>query len=284
MKILILGGTKYIGKELYKSLRKKNFDIYTLSRTPNIYKTKSHFVCERKNKKKLNIVLQLLRPNIIVDMINFDDEDSSIITELYNNDQLSFLNHYIVISSFLVYEYFNYKNYKEKELDLKKIKKPPFINYSFKKILMEIQLYNSSLMNLTTIIRFPYVFSHDDYTGRFQKICELAKYEFLDKINEGNKFSMISKSTAVQGIEYVILKSIKGIIDFSNLGSTSNIEIIKFLQSLKIFNKLKEIKQHGQLNFPYQISKDIITFSSKLPIKKSLKSQLKKEAKLYYLI
>ena len=102
MKILILGGTKYIGKELYKSLRKKNFDIYTLSRTPNIYKTKSHFVCERKNKKKLNIVLQLLRPNIIVDMINFDDEDSSIITELYNNDQLSFLNHYIVISSFSI--------------------------------------------------------------------------------------------------------------------------------------------------------------------------------------
>ena len=43
--------------------------------------------------KKLNIILQLLRPNIIVDMINFDDEDSSIITELYNNDQLSFLNH-----------------------------------------------------------------------------------------------------------------------------------------------------------------------------------------------
>ena len=39
-------------------------------------------------------------PNIILDMINFDEEDSQGISELYENGFISELNHYIMVSSF----------------------------------------------------------------------------------------------------------------------------------------------------------------------------------------
>ena len=42
-------------------------------------------------------------------MINFDGTDSNQISELYKSKILNKLSHYIMISSFFIYNYFDYK-------------------------------------------------------------------------------------------------------------------------------------------------------------------------------
>ena len=49
----------------------------------------------------LKKVLVHFDPNIILDMIILDEEDSQGISELYENGFISELNHYIMVSSFL---------------------------------------------------------------------------------------------------------------------------------------------------------------------------------------
>ena len=71
-------------------------------------------------------------------------------------------------------------------------------------------------MNLTSILRLPFIFSSDDYSGRFQLMCEISKRGNI-KSNSGNyRYSMISKSLASKGIEYLCNTSPQGIIDFAN--------------------------------------------------------------------
>ena len=61
-------------------------------------------------------ILLLIKPDIIIDMINFDEEDSKNIVTFYKEGLLKNLKNYIVLSTFFVYQFFDIKVFKEKNL------------------------------------------------------------------------------------------------------------------------------------------------------------------------
>ena len=115
MNILIIGGTRYMGISLIKYLDKSNsFDnVYTLSKHPNPEYSDKHFIVNRKNVGSLKKILLLTKPDIIIDMINFDEEDSKNIVNFYKEGLLKSKN-YIVLSPFLFTNFLILKYLKKK--------------------------------------------------------------------------------------------------------------------------------------------------------------------------
>ena len=278
-KILIIGGTRYVGLKLFNDLKKnKSLKIYTLSRSR--FNHKNHISCDRNNYNKLRILIKKINPQIIIDMINFSEKNSKDIKNLFEKDEMPSLKHYIVISSFFVYNFFDLKKFREKKLiSNKKIIIPE--KYTRNKIKMEKILYSSKIFDITTIIRFPFIFSYDDYTGRFQKICEVSKNS-KNRNFKGKKFSMISKHFAVKCLKHLIYSKPKKIIDLSNKGYVDINKIIKTING-NLNYKIKFKKNFLIKNIPYFINRKLCIKTKKINFQENLIYALKKESKLYFI-
>ena len=171
-KVLILGGTRYLGKAIANQIKNDDFEIATLSRSEHLTSIKN-FVCDRKDNAEIKNILRYFKPNIILDMINFDKGDSEGISNIYYEGCIRDLDHYIMISSFFVYNYFEYQIFSEKKVN-ENFEHNNIDGYTQGKIESEVTLYNSKLIEITTILRLPFIFSSDDRTNRFQSLCKLA--------------------------------------------------------------------------------------------------------------
>ncbi len=277
-KVLILGGTRYLGREIAKLLNKKKFKIATLSRS-NSKTINKHFICDRKDPEKLKKIFDEFKPNIIIDMVNFDKNDSKIIVNLHDENYLPMLTHYIMISTFFVYNYFNYNDFAEKKIN-KTYNKENVDGYTNHKIESELILYSSKLMNLSSIIRLPFIFSADDYTNRFQDICEISMREILNEFLSNFRYSLISKNDAAEAIISLLDKKPLGIIDLSNKGHVTDKQILKTLFECSPLSLDRSIKL--EKDFPYKVKKNICLISKKLTINIPVSTALKKEAKEYF--
>ena len=280
IRILILGGTRYLGKAVVNQIKKnKKFEIATLSRSEEKTDIK-HFVCDRKDTSKLMKIFKNFSPNIILDMINFDKDDSQEISNLYEQECLSELCHYIMISSFFIYNHFDYKYFSEKKIN-ENFNSIHIDRYTKCKIESEINLYSSKLMDITTILRLPFVFSADDYTNRFQRLCEISLNGSNTIYNSPFKYSLIRKDDAAEAITKIFNSNPVGIIDLSNAGYATN---RKLVESIYEYRSLTEDKQNEEKGtFPYFVNKDICLSSQKIIIDLPIFEAVRNEAEKYWL-
>ena len=282
MNILIIGGTRYMGISLIKYLDKSNsFDnVYTLSKHPNPKFNDKHFVGNRKNVASLKKILLLIKPDIIIDMINFDEEDSKNIVAFYEEGLLKNLKNYIVLSTFFVYQFFDINVFKEKNLLSLAQGKEITDEYTKRKIYMENALYESELFPKTTIIRFPFVFSFDDYTNRFQKLCKISINSKINTFKNKNKFSMISKKCAVQSLTLLSKIDPLGFIDIANKNCYEINQIVEHISKFKnnnVTSKLISLKSN-----PYPVNCNLCLSNNKISLNKPLLEAIEEEAKQYF--
>ena len=279
IRILILGGTRYLGKAIASKITKEKFEIATLSRSEEKTHIK-HYVCDRKNSYELKKIFVNFSPNIILDMVNFDEEDSQGISDLYEQGFISELDHYIMISSFFVYNYFDYHLFSERKLD----ENYNLINiegYTKRKIQSEVRLYKSNLMDITTILRLPFIFSADDYSKRFQRLCELSLIENELIVEPSFKYSLVRKDDAANAIINVLNSNSTGIMDISNIGHVTN---KKLIDAVKVSVALIQNNVNRKIgSFPYFVEKDICLNSQKMTIKLPILEALRIEAENYWL-
>ena len=262
-RILILGGTRYLGKAIANKIPKEDFEISTLSRSETSTDVK-HFVCDRKDTAKLKNVLRCFNPHIILDMINFDQGDSEGICGLYERGYCKNLRHYIMISSFFVYNHFEYQAYSERELT-ETFDQDNTDGYTKRKIESELALYNSKLMEISTILRLPFVFSSDDYSNRFQALCDFALIDHDQIVDHHVKYSLLRKDDGVESIVKVVNSDPIGIADLSNNGCVTSFELLDILKSALC--PLKSNQNLEVFNFPYFVTRDICLNSQKLTSK-----------------
>ncbi len=277
-RILVLGGTRYLGKAIVNQITKGKFEIATLSRSEEKTERK-HFVCDRKNSRELKKVFVDFSPNIILDMVNFDREDSQSISDLYEQGFISELNHYIMISSFFVYNHFDYHLFSEKRLT-ENFNLTNIEGYTKRKIQSEVRLYTSNLIDITTILRLPFVFSADDYSNRFQHLCELSLIG-SESIDEPSfKYSLVRKDDAAEAIIKVLKSSSMGIMDLSNVG---HITSKKLVDTVNVSSGLIKGDRNRRIgSFPYFVEKDICLNSQKMMIDLPILEALRIEAEAYW--
>lgn len=273
-KLLILGGTKFVGLELINYL--KDYEIYILSRTFISRCDVDSKILDRKNKQELAISIDRIQPEIILDMICYDEKDAIDIIDILDN--LLCLKHYIMISTFFIYNYSNkHEQYEKCNLDFIKD------NYTKNKYLAEKQIYSSSIFDKTTIVRFPFIFSFDDYTKRFQHLIENVLNGQEIKV-DNLKCSFISKIDAVKSLLKLLELQPQGFVDISNKGCITLKEIYSLIADIY---KIK-VSYLDNKRSVYEITKNICLKSNKLSgfnipkiedaIKDEIKSYIKEHA------
>jgi len=277
-KVLVIGGTRYIGPALLEMLGNENSisAIGTVSRSDEKHDPIIHFIGDRKNTQVLHQILNDFQPNIIIDMVCFDGDDVDGIIDAFDKAYLTCLEHYIVVSTFFVYNIFNIDDFREKPLEDIDVKNEIVDSYTLGKIALENRLHKSSLMEVSSILRLPFVFSSDDYTGRFQKICVLSSQNNNSILDGGFRFSMISKTFAAAGINYLATHKPVGITDYACKGCVNSHEVSQIIMSSNEMN-VDQAKEES-IGSPYGVRKDICSYSQKIPLFEDVAVAIKREA------
>jgi nucleoside-diphosphate-sugar epimerase len=270
MKVLIIGGTRFVGLKTAKIFSNLGHQVTTLSRSNLQLDKVKHLICDRKNDIQLKEAIIKESPDFILDMVCFDRGDSLGMIDLFNRGFFEHVKHYCVISTFFLYNYFdNYGcNFNG---DIESIKD----GYTKRKAELEREFYNSKIFEIMSIVRFPFIFSHDDYTGRFQNFCKLVISSNPVDFDNQYKMSMIEANEAANSLVELSLKKPMGFIDIANYGCLSQREMAYTMSRLFKNDKLIEPTQL-KLN-PYNLSKNLCLITNKIPDRHSLKSMLDSE-------
>lgn len=268
MKILILGGTRYMGFRCASILFELGNEVITLSR--NQIQNKGgwrHLICDRKSYDDLALVIKLEKPDLILDMVCFDKQDAIDIVSIHQLGLLSSLSHYLMVSTFFLYNYF----------DLRESSFSGAIDsigdaYTRRKAEAESVLFSSPLFGKCSIVRLPYVFSSNDYSGRFQKFCSLSLSTTITTNGDDYKTSMISMNDAAGSLANILIGSPLGFVDVSNSGCMKLGQIQNIIRGVKGMAPSKPLLEVVQ--GPYPLSKNLCLNSKKWVVNRSLNDAL----------
>jgi nucleoside-diphosphate-sugar epimerase len=169
-KVLILGGTKFVGLELIELLQNQKIDLYVASR--KLISTKNFILIDRKSTNDLNMLFSKFDFDIVLDFICYSSLDSKKLI-----DSLNLFNRkprLIIISSTYVYSNpmtisanncFNENNFNPTSYKYS-LDDYPKINYSSGKMEMESFFVKNYSFDKLVIIRFPVILGSNDYTMR----------------------------------------------------------------------------------------------------------------------
>lgn len=277
-RILLIGGNRYVGARL-RDMLTRNLAISalaTVSRSDQKHNATIHFVCDRKNVTALLRVFSEFEPDVIIDMACFDGTDIEGIIDAFDNGYLPFLNHYIVVSTFFVYNVFKIDKYREAPLGDIDIATSPADNYTLRKIELEKRLFSSRLFNISSILRLPFVFSADDYSGRFQEMCKISVDSKQSVIESNHKFSMISKDFAAAGIKFLVTHEPVGFIDYASQGFLSSQDILEIIAETQQCTR-SDASDMLAPN-PYVVGDNLCSYSNKIPLAEDVVIAIKREA------
>lgn len=246
---MILGGTKYVGLELLNYLT--DYDVYIFSRKKISYTNTTSIVAERDDYHSLKEHIKNIKPDVVLDMICYNQKQAKIMIDILS--PLAYVKHYIMVSTFFIYNYSSKFEAFEK-LNIETIQD----RYTKNKYSSEELIFNSSIFQKTTIVRFPFIFSSDDYSKRFEYLMKQALNE--EKVIVDNKqCSFISKKDAAKSLAILIELVPQQIVDIANKGCISLEKIYSLISKIYAKNLIFEPKERDV----YQIQKDICLDSSK---------------------
>ncbi len=273
MKILILGGTRYMGRAAARRLSTAGHEVISVSRTPIEGGTIRHRVCDRKDGAALDALVREEEPSAILDMVCFDAGDGAGMARLFESGALSGLRHYLMVSTFFPYNYFD-------------AREAPFAGdptaiadgYTRRKVEAEAIIKAGALFGRSSILRLPFVFSHDDYTGRFQRLCEMVRDGRVAATGTSSwRTSMIAMEDAAGALANILQGPPLGYADIANAGCLTAHEIAAVVAAaLDCSCEFNGADDPGTI---YGLSRDLCLDSAKSPKLRPLAEALADEAK-----
>ncbi|MDO5038083.1 NAD-dependent epimerase/dehydratase family protein [Clostridium sp.] len=230
-RILVFGGTKFLGKELVKELIINGHDITIATRGKNsddFGDKVKRLIVDKENVNDLNKALEGKFYDVVYDTISYSSNDASRICNALDGKT----NKYIVISSVAVYG----KGYmlKERDFNPKSYKvimgeKDDF-SYAEGKRQMEAYMYQNANFPVISV-RFPVVIGKDDYTKRLLKyFLEVKNKEKIYSTKINKKMNLITQSEAGIFLAWLYDKDIHGSINAACSGEVNLREIIECIE------------------------------------------------------
>lgn len=163
-KILVLGGSVFIGKAIANKFIKNGDEVYVLNRGNHpCPKGAKQLIADRNNREQFNEAIGEEKFDIVIDGSAYNQEQTEIAIDKLNNDNLK---HYIHISTATVYEEGQPQPYKEDES--KRGTAKSWGSYSTEKFLCEEKLlvaYRDKKLPITLVRPF-YVYGPDNNLDR----------------------------------------------------------------------------------------------------------------------
>lgn len=272
MKVLILGGTRYMGRAAATRLA-AGHEVVSVSRTPMEKGAIRHRVCDRKDQAALANLLREEAPAAILDMVCFDANDGAGMAHLFESGALDGLRHYLMVSTFFPYNYFD-------------AREAPFAGdpaaiadgYTRRKVEAEANIQRSPLFAKSSILRLPFVFSHDDYSGRFQRFCEMVRDGRVAAASmPAWRTAMVSMEDAALALAEILQGPPLGYVDAGNAGCLTLHEMAAIVaEALACPSDFHGADDPGAI---YGLSRDLCLVSAKAPALRPLPDALADEAR-----
>lgn len=267
----MLGGTRFFGRTAAAKLLDKGHEVVTASRTALTDSPMRHKVCDRKILSSLQELIYCEQPNAILDMVCYDSKDGEGIASLFASGVMSNVTHYLMVSSFLAY---NVDTPQEGLFT----GDPLTISHGYtrRKIEVESRLFSSKSFKKMTVLRLPFIFSHDDYSNRFQRFCLAVLENRVGIPNTSFRTSMISRNDAADLLVSVLDGSPLGIADGSNSGCLTLYEIAQVVATA--LRATVSPSNHDDLSTIYSLERDLCLSSKKTGKLRSLAEAITLEA------
>lgn len=273
MKVLILGGTRYMGRAAARHLAAAGHEVVSVSRTPMEGGAIRHRVCDRKDQAALANLLREEAPAAILDMVCFDAGDAAGMARLFESGALDGLRHYLMVSTFFPYNYTD-------ERETAFADDPVVIadGYTRRKVEAEANIQRSPLFAKSSILRLPFVFSHDDYSGRFQRFCEMVRDGRVAAASTPVwRTAMVSMEDAALALAEILQGPPLGYVDAGNAGCLTLHEMAAIVaEALACPSDFHGADDPGAI---YGLSRDLCLVSAKAPALRPLPDALADEAR-----
>ncbi|MBJ8095170.1 MULTISPECIES: NAD-dependent epimerase/dehydratase family protein [Bacillus cereus group] len=230
-KVLVLGGTRFFGKQLVEALLKEGHDITIATRgftEDSFGDTVKRIVVDREDEKLLEERVEGKSYDIVYDNLCYSPNAAKVICKVLRGR----VKKYVMTSSMAVYE--PALNLQEEEFN-------PYeysitygdrgdFTYSEGKRLAEAVLFQQATFPVVAV-RFPVVIGENDYTKRLQFYVEhVMKQEpiFVDHVD--GKLSFIHEKEAGEFLAWCGMGNIEGPINACSNGVVSTGEVIHFIE------------------------------------------------------
>ena len=252
MKILILGGTRFVGKLLVYRLVQDGHNVTILTRGKNsdlLGERVKRIQCDRSNAEVMGLCLKHKYFDVVYDFICFSSLDAEITCNIFN---LTEPNKYIIISSSYVY--------KAQDTALKEeefvAKDHNVINNSSDSVAYEVgkrdaeAYFVKNAMFNVILVRFPIIMGWNDYTNRFKYHVDniLKSNAFYVYASEG-RMNFIRSEDAVNFLYWLIDSACSGPINAASAEAFTGSELIKQFSLLLGHNthiyRVCELKHNG---------------------------------------
>lgn len=242
MKILVIGGTRFIGKHLVSTLLAKDHEVTIATRglTPDVFGDSVRRIrFDRTDRSSVEEALANISFDVVYDNINYSPNDTESILDCIKT------NRYIFTSSSAVYsggiklreEIFDPYHY------LIRMGRRSDFGYSEGKRLCESVLFQNYRINAVAV-RFPVVIGGDDYTRRLYSYVErTARGEAMYLDNPDARFSMIESAQAGAFLAFLADRKETGPINASAGGDISVTGMVRMIE--KIVGRKAVLEKEG---------------------------------------
>ena len=244
MKILVVGGTRYFGKQLVKQLLKDEHDvtIATRGRASDEFKDQvKRIIFDRLDRESINAKLAGISFDIVYDMICYTSNDAKNLLEVIQAKK------YIMVSSAAVYQ--EGREIVEEDFNpycypIQMVDRGAFI-YAEEKRLAESVIFQDFKVPAIAV-RFPIVIGENDYTGRLRFYIErVTKGKAIYISNLKTHLSFIDEETAGSFLAYLANKDYVGPINACNKGKITIEELVGVIEK-KVGHKAI-LKENGEV-------------------------------------
>lgn len=231
MNVLVIGGTRFIGKHLVSHLLLQNHNvaIATRGRAPDNFDNRvERIIFDRLDKNSIRQALSTSSYDVIYDSLAYCSND---IKNLLDN---IVCKKYITISTTAVYH--KHIDTKETEFD-PSAKKLVWCNradfpYDEVKRQAECALVQNFLDTNPIMVRFPFVIGEDDYTNRLLFYIEhIVKQKPMFVNNYTNQMAFVRSDEAGKFLAFLADKPFVGAVNGASAGTISIEEIAEYVKT-----------------------------------------------------
>lgn len=230
MNILVLGGTRFFGLHIVRSLLKRGHKVTIATRgnkEDDFGTSVNRIHVDHLNAKDMKQTFANHHYDVVYDNICYCSNDLRAVLEAVSCDR------FILMSTTAVYELHNHtveEDYKPEEKELIWCDREAF-PYGEVKRLAECALRKHYGQQNAVSIRYPFVIGEDDYTERLKFYVEHVMNETpMNVDNLNNQMSFIRSCEAGDFLAYLADQEYTGTINGCNEGTISLYEIISYVE------------------------------------------------------
>ncbi|MBW8351894.1 NAD-dependent epimerase/dehydratase family protein [Bacillus sp. IITD106] len=254
---LVLGGTRFFGKELVHSLLAKGVDvtIATRGKSGNPFGNNvKQLIADRYDADSMKSALEGLQFDVVYDQIGYSSEDINIAYEALKDKVAK----YVFTSTMSVYEYGN--NLSEEAFNpytyALKVVKSQDVSYGEGKKLAETALFSKKELP-TVAVRIPIVLGEEDYTERLLfHVRKIKNEEEIGMSNQEARLNFISAREAGEFLAWIGSQTFTGPVNACANGDIQLAELVKLIESKTGKNAVLTTNITDENRSPYGIGEN----------------------------